>query len=334
MPGILCFRNFHADPIFKTLVTDATAGGTPDPDHPPSLLIDGRADTYYRRVGFSLTYTLRSKHIVNPLSGTSVIGIVGVEAVSASGSAQTCWVSVRVGTSVGASDLYQGSRRIVASSSQSTFFAPLNAFFVIDPMTAQPHIDAGGLMISPSSDFHVEWVIRSSAGIVELRVRELTAWTGLAGGVRPNRAFGGIDLSEMQRSFGGAEQVFVKPTKREHSFTFNNLDDRQVYGGARGPRPVGTEYPDVVAANVAAVNLAAGTHSAVVMVPHADIGESGYADDADAVGRNWDQDYRAQSEIVYGFLTRPMVAREVARVAEGSMWEADITLVDAFNGVN
>lgn len=316
---------------FSVSVTNNTVSGSADASNPANNTIDGRADTYFRHTGVT-TASLRLVFGRGFGNGLAIVGAMGVEAIDGSGVRLPVTVRATVGTSAGASDIYAGYRRIVAIGVTSSLNAPANAFHVVDPMTSEDSIAIGGGFAGTGS-VYIDYTFKATA-LADWRIRGIGAWQGFAGDVKPNRAFTGLDLSEVLRSYAGAEFVNRKPTKRSHSATFNNIRDRNVFGGAIGAIPPGFVASKQVTATVNAVNTLAGTSKPVVWVPHSDIGTSGYTDAFDSVGRNWDVDNRAQSEIAWGYLTKPLEAREVARVANGgSQWEAGFTVVDAYNGV-
>lgn len=332
MPGILGFLNYaEQGTAFSVAVSDITGTGSADANNPASNAIDGRADTYFRRVS-STTCTLRLSFGRGFNNGLAIVGAIGVEAINA-GTRLPVLVTMNVGTSAGASDIYSGKRRIVASGITSSLNAPANAFLVVDPMTTDDALAIGG-SFSGTGSVYVDFICSNGGTLAEWRVRGIGAWQGFASDLKPNRVSGGVDLSEVLRSYAGAEFVNRRAPKRAHSATFNNMNDDRVYGGTIGAVPAGFAAGKQITANVGAVNWFAGTSRPVVFVPRADIGYSNYSDPFDSVGRNWNLDNKAQSEIAWGYLQKPLEAREVARVKTGgSQWEASFTLIEGYNGV-
>lgn len=334
MSGILCFRQFLSDSLWSPSVADTTGTGAADANHPASLLIDGRCDTYFRRTNTS-SLTLTNSFGNTFSIGYCVFGLIGVQALSGS-TPLPITVRLRVGTTLGGSDVYDGYRRVVANNAVGELNAPANAFFIVDTLPlddSTASVTARACGGKYTGTVYVTWTL-STTSSAAWTVRETTAWSGFAAKVRPSRSWDVDDTGVLQRSIGGAEFANIRNPKRLISATMIDIDDKQVRGGTRGAIPPGFVAHPIVTANVMAINKHAGMTKPVVFVPNSEIGTSGYTDPYDTVGRDWNIDNIAQSEIVYGYLVNTLKAREMARLdPTTSMWEVDFTIVEAFNGL-
>jgi len=270
--------------------------------------------------------------------GYCVLGLIGVQCLNPAVVPINPLVRLRVGTAAGLGDIFDGYRRIVANVALGGFIAPENAFFVVNTMSLENSLAEitaramggtyGGVSI------YVTWTLSNTGAPSAWTVRRTTAWNGFAARVKPSRALGGLDLGELQRAYGGAEFSDLRNTKRSVSATFTDLDDKHVRGGTRGVIPgAGLAWP-IVTANIWSINSRAGITRPVVFVPNSNVGASGYSTPDDSTGRDWNADYVAQAEIIYGYLQKPLEARELGRInSSESFFEADFTIVDAFNGL-
>ncbi len=336
MSGILCFRNFLGSaPTWSPTVTDNSSTGTADANHPASLLIDNRTDTYFRRTN-TQTVILRNAFSMTKSVGMCVCGLIGVESLYA-GVPAPVMVRLKVGTTAGASDIYDGYRRVLPIFNNSEYQAPQNAFFVINTMglgTSESEVTARAIGGSYYAGIYLEWTLTSVGINTDWTVRETTAWSGFAARVRPSRVYSSTDRGDIQLSFGGNEFPAQRGIKQSTIASLIDFDDKAARGGQRGVIPSSGAIP-ICTANIKAISRYVGTTRRVVFVPDSNIGTSGYTTIDDTTGRDWDADYAAQSEIVYGYLRDPLSAREVSRIdADSSYWETEFSVIEAFNGLS
>lgn len=338
MPGLLCYK--AVDNVDVSV--QSAAGGVADSEHPIENVSDGREDTYFRYAdnGSLSSITIRQEVTAADRIGLGVLSAIGVVA-EYSGSPfppLDLLVRLRVGTTAGGTEIFEGHKKLfgpLVAGDTERIYMPANVHFVISDFSTEDEIDGGGIRGYGSNPVYADWRFSSAGGTpFNISIRSLYGWSGLIGSIKATRVLACNDLSDVQRAYSGAEFVNKKKPKRVYSAAFTSLDDKQVFGGTRAA--VTSDSSGEVTANISNINSSTGASNPVLFIPHSDLGTSGYTTIVSPeTGRDYNTDIIAQSEMIYGFLSQPLQAREIALLGGGgSFWEADFTITEKFNGIS
>jgi hypothetical protein len=235
----------------------------------------------------------------------AIVAVMGVDQSNTTGYTSTITVTVSVGSGVGATDVYTGTRTVTRYASTPS----ANAYFLISGYDADPNVTTarlkGGTLLSGKYlRVSITWTGTGFGTIGEVMV-----FRGFFANVEANRRYVATDSSVVQRAYSNTPYVNQKTPGRSLEGVFNNLNDEAVFGGTSSGLSKLNTLTDVA--------LRAGVSGDVIFMPTA-TPYTGVREPA------W------QVACMYGKLDAPLRAEERSLVGGGgnSQWSAPFRIIE------